>query len=474
MNLWFSIAITVLRSALLVAVALPICFWLKSFLRSAPRGRALAWVLLLLPLIAPRLLTGFGYANFSFSLVSYPFWNEWLYAGLLLLTMVPVGTVISYFAPPPPISEQARHCLALAKGWQDRGRSSNFLRQYTVSAQGAVAAGLMFVLAFQEFELASLMGVNSWTVWLFDAQAGGLLLSESLRGAAIPLICELWIIGVVGVVIWRNAGLVAASQDSPVLMSPKAIRRVWTYLHLSACFFCYVPWSFILRASLSGLSQLTNSFAIGSDILAGCLFAFLATVGAYGVAGFFVIPLANGHRMPQRILLLTIGVPGLLGSLVLGLSILFVFQSTPLHVVYGTPIPWLIGLGLFLLPRALLVMLILTVVRSPESDHMTKLLSRSSNAMHRDQARELQWRGSWALHFMMFVLLFFWAYSDLTIASILAPAGIVSAPVRLYNLMHYGQSAVLSAMVVATFGIPILGFGTLAFLRRPIQRVLTP
>ena len=34
----------------------------------------------------------------------------------------------------------------------------------------------------------------------------------------------------------------------------------------------------------------------------------------------------------------------------------------------------------------------------------------------------------------------YWAYWELTLASLLLPPGMVAAPVRLYNLMHYGQS----------------------------------
>jgi hypothetical protein len=60
----------------------------------------------------------------------------------------------------------------------------------------------------------------------------------------------------------------------------------------------------------------------------------------------------------------------------------------------------------------------------------------------------------------------------LTAAAILSPTALVSAPVRLYNLMHYGHSAVLSAMVVAAFGIPALLVGALMWLRQPVLRLL--
>ncbi len=58
-----------------------------------------------------------------------------------------------------------------------------------IAGPGRVAIGafvVVFLLAFQEFEIASLMGITtgdahspvSWTVWLFDQHAGGLPLER--------------------------------------------------------------------------------------------------------------------------------------------------------------------------------------------------------------------------------------------------------------------------------------------------------
>ena len=56
----------------------------------------------------------------------------------------------------------------------------------------------------------------------------------------------------------------------------------------------------------------------------------------------------------------------------------------------------------------------------------------------------------------MVLLFFLLAYSELVASAILAPPGMTTAPARLYNLMHYGQTAVLSAMVLAAFLAPLL------------------
>ena len=43
--------------------------------------------------------------------------------------------------------------------------------------------------------------------------------------------------------------------------------------------------------------------------------------------------------------------------------------------------------------------------------------------------------------------------------------------VRLYNLMHYGQTAVLSAMVTAAFAAPFVAMGTVVATRRIWMRI---
>ena len=49
----------------------------------------------------------------------------------------------------------------------------------------------------------------------------------------------------------------------------------------------------------------------------------------------------------------------------------------------------------------------------------------------------------------------YWAYLDLSTAYLLAPSGMPSGLVRLYNFMHFGRSAALSAEAFAFFGVPV-------------------
>jgi ABC-type Fe3+ transport system permease subunit len=103
---------------------------------------------------------------------------------------------------------------------------------------------------------------------------------------------------------------------------------------------------------------------------------------------------------------------------------------------------------------------VLELTRHRSALHLAALLPQSR------AAADLTWRLSTSGKFWAMVLLYIWAYWDLTASSILAPIGMTPVTVRLYNLMHYGQIAVLSAMTCAAFAAPILIFLLLLGTRR--------
>jgi hypothetical protein len=53
------------------------------------------------------------------------------------------------------------------------------------------------------------------------------------------------------------------------------------------------------------------------------------------------------------------------------------------------------------------------------------------------------------------------------------PVGMVAAPVRLYNFMHYSQTAMLSAMLCVTMVFPLVVLAVFALLHRPALRWLS-
>ena len=502
---------TLLRSLLVallaIAAALPIRTLLADRRLSVRRA---AWILLLAPYLTPVLLTGYAYANFSLSLIHHPALNAFFYSALLWWKFTPIAAVILHFTPAPILAE-AIHCHRLARGgdlaerrFLSSAKSAALCRVAATPrwlfliragcARGPVAAfAVVFLFVFAEFEMASLMVVKSWTVALFDSHAGGLALSESLRRMPGPLLCEAGAIAAAFVVLGRHQVI-----PEPRITGNRSHQWFgWCHLLIAFIFVLMIPAAMVLWGVIRGFGLLLENFVLSREILASLLFAagasVLAGLAVFGLGGSGVAQVCNllyrrfeiGGARPARdarrvanprygrlkicaailacaicrggssfckIILIAGVFAGLLGSLVLSLSVLAAVQLPGLIALRETPAPLVFTLGLVLLPMALVLKRVLELTGHRSALHLTTLLEKSR------AVRELTWRLNTSGKFWAMVLLFTWAYWDLTASSILAPIGMTPVTVRLYNLMHYGQIAALSAMTCAAFAAPILIF----------------
>lgn len=418
------------------------------------RARRLLWAAVLLPFLTPALLVGYGWSNFSLSLVRHPAANELLYDALVLAKLTPVAAFVLYFAP-AFFSPQAVHCRRLLRRRESGARALAgylaFLARGPLRA-GMVAFGLVFLLAFGEFEMASLMGVRTWTVGLFDANAGGLALSESLRLAALPAFTELVLLVLLLVALFRAQG---TPQGGGARRRPGGAARVltWCYVAAALLLVTLVPGAIVLRGTWEGLRALMERFEMGKDILASVLFGAGGAVCAYATAGWFVGRALGRVRLGVAFLLC---LPGMLGALVLSLVTVWVFQRIGWRGAYDSPLPLVLALSALLFPLALLLRVLLHVFGGGRGLHAAGLMRRAASARVRAWGRRLVWQMRARPRFYVAFLLFFWGYFDLTASAILAPAAMRPVTVLLYNQMHYGQMARLSAMLCAAFAVPFI------------------
>jgi ABC-type spermidine/putrescine transport system permease subunit II len=209
---------------------------------------------------------------------------------------------------------------------------------------------------------------------------------------------------------------------------------------------------------------------LAREIGIGGGFGISSGVAASWLAARF---LKNGRTSRFRTALAAAAaLPGLLGPLILGLWLQGLFQSELLYRLYDTPVPLLLGLVLYLLPRALLLELLLGALAPRSALHAAQILKRAAEPARRAAARELDWRLRLRSRFWSAGLLVYWAYLDLTAATLLAPTGMVAAPVRLYNQMHFSRTAVLSVMTCATIVAPIICLWLLLAVRRLLSHWL--
>ena len=146
--------------------------------------------------------------------------------------------------------------------------------------------------------------------------------------------------------------------------------------------------------------------------------------------------------------------PGLLGSLALGLFLFEICQQIGWQPSY-TPVPLVMGMVLFLLPRAIAMQAMMRWGESrPDLFLAEGLASHADRRGHWGAA--ILWKLRGAGRFWMLALLFWWSYLELTLPSLLRPAGMAPAPMRLYNFLHYGHIPGLAAMLVLVLAVPLV------------------
>jgi ABC-type multidrug transport system ATPase subunit len=432
-------------------------------------------VLVLSPLFAPDLLAGYAFSSFPVPGVNAPTGSEWFYLLLMVLKFAPAGVLVRLCAPPAPLSAEALHCLSLSPATRQQTGSGalpgavhfrgRYWLQRLLRGPERVAlpiVGIVFLLAFQEFELASLLSIESWTVQLFDAQAQGLQPAATLQRLLVPAGLLLLIPLVVVL------GKVGAGRDStprwrmPDTQAIRASRFALPAMVLSSSLLWGWP---VLRVSADGMASLPSFFS-NSTLVKSCLLDLTAALLLTGCCTVLAMSLAAATRWWRLSGCLLL--PGLAGALAVSLAVLLIIQTEWLTGLRSTVIPAALALVLFLAPRAFLLRLLSPSSTDRESVHLAVLLNRSQD--RRPASQQLFWELTVRHEVWLFATLFFMGLMNLTVVSILWPSGlkllpgtmtVVPLPVRLYNLMHYGRSGPLSVMAVLSVLIPLLIAGML-------------
>ena len=416
-----------------MCVSAIVCFAAVRVMRRSLPSRAV-W-LLLAALMMPPILTGYHVATTRADAIGWR--AEMEYSVLLLLRVAPLGLILAWLHPRPGAGEGA-YAFAMMRriSWGERIAWS--VRGWWADCGGIFCA--VFLVAFQEFDLAACMNARTWTVALFDAQAGGLALSDSLRLMVAPLVVEAAAIAML-FVRWRAArGNRASETRDPTGATPVAL-----FIVAICCPSFFAP-LMAVRDGWNGLSAM-REFTLAREVFNSFLLAFVSSGLAWLLAGW-----AAGHRL--RIALLA--VPGLLGALVLSLAVLAVFHSLPFHALRASPIPVLSAMVLGLMPAALFLR------------HIIRLNTRTEPAFAAEfmGGRSINWELRSRPALLGGVLLFVQAYGEFTANSLLAPPALASAFSRIFNLMHYGRTEILSALLVVTLLVPVVAVSAVLLIAR--------
>lgn len=467
---------SLLRAVAAALLAIPAARCLAPLLMASGRWKIPLAMLALAPLFAPELLVGYGWASFQLTQLHRPGVNHCLYFALILLKVVPAGAIARVCTPPPAVSSLAIHCDRMLGTRRDRRRSRG-IRLRGQLLRDLPVAGVVFLLVFQEFEIASLMQIPAWTVSLFDSQKKwgldpGVMFERMLVPVAIELLVLVPLVlfclraGRSGRPRWRD-------MDSAVSKRPVAGLVIATVGTLALW---AVPVSLIATSGLSVIGGfasnrvLVQSFVL--DLSAAIVLGAGAAVLALSLSRLLIHLIASPRpaddlSMPQRIGRATIFwgamIPGLAGAIVVCLSVLLMIQWPGLTGLRSTIMPAVFALTLFALPRAVLIQLLTGTGRRSEAGHLAELAARAPDTPRADRGGRLLWATDARWLFLTGCVVFYQAMLNLTAAAVLCPPtvsifpgsmSVVPLPVRLYNMMHFGRNGPLSMMALLSVIIP--------------------
>jgi hypothetical protein len=457
--------------ALLAVVMSPsLAAWVT---QQPPHRRRDAFFAAIAPFFAPELITGYCYSSGAFSLVHFPAANAALYFLLLLLKTVPVGMLVVIYSPGSPISVSAFHSHRLLRHRARFRDAAEFWIRGPLHQRLPVFA-VSFLVVFQEFEIASLMSIPSWTVDIFDTQAMGIRPRATAEILLAPLLTIAVVVLPTVAILARGNSQAASRTDAH---SQRSRRFGSGFVFVANLLLWGIP---VWTVGVSGLrhaTALTRNSAVlkgfTREVSFAMAFAFCGALVAVSAA-FFLLGRwrSDGNRRRQALIIAPL-LPGLAGSLAVSLAVFLVIQQPSLIWLRSTPIPAVFGIGVFLLPRAVLMLLLFRFARPGTGVGAANLLSQSSDASQSSRGFQLLWQLEGRAIFWTFAAVFFWGYFNLTTASLLVPLAIVPLPAQLYNLMHYGRTMSLSTQALLSVVVPVSLILVSALVLPHVERVFS-
>ncbi len=425
-------------------------------------------VVLLFPFFMPGLVVGYAYRNASLSLVQSPLVNELLYLAIVVAQLVPVAVLVLEWLPPAALGPSGMYCLQLAQPIQ---RSPSIRKKIRALMAGefprlATTGAVVALLCFQEVEVATLMQARGWAEWIFTKQAGGVELVDVWGSLVLPVLYGVGlVVPVLGYWIFRGgeqSGMNSPRTPSPV--SERSAINCLANLTVTVAWCLTVVWpaiSLMIGAWRgAGVIQLRSAFwrEIGDALILAVTVTSLLALMLWGIGKCQSVARReqNSSMQSQRVFLIAVValLPGLLGSLALGLLLFEICQQIGWQPSY-TPVPLVGGMVLFLLPRAIAMQAMMRWGEARSDVNLAEGLTRHAD-QRADWGAAILWKLRGAGRFWTMALLFWWSYLELTLPSLLRPAGMAPAPMRLYNFLHYGHIPGLAAMLVLVLAVPLV------------------
>lgn len=418
------------------------------------------------PFLIPSVMTGYCFRDTSMSLVHHPWLRECLYGSIVLMQLFPVAVIVLWLSPPSAVTESAIHLGRLGRtSWSFRFRLALQSRLQI----HLTAFCLLFLLSFQEADLASLMQANGWTEWIFTKHSRGLELGETLRLAAFPMVVHLPFL--IPIVLWINTSRQHDHHHIRRLSQAHTGRTllICLWITMSWLVVVFTPTWHLVRGFRFGLYMVGSQPTLIREVSDGILIG--ATSGCVCL-GLALLLRSTFQAGIPKLLLFLLFLPASMGSLPWGLTVAEIFQTESFRFAYDTPAPLVLAEVLYLLPRGIILFHCFDLSDHSPAKKMTQLLSDSGNATQKQIGRELHWKFHGRKVFVVALLLSYWSYFEVMLPSILAMPGLAPINYVLYNSLHYGRIAALGVKLAVGIVIPFVLITVLVSLRRLFTKFL--
>ncbi len=471
-----------LRSALVVVLGLAVAWLLAVWHRmtESRRARRVQLVLLAAAFLTPNLIVGFGYRTLSINLLNHRWLNELLYLALICFELAPAAAWLLLHSPPPKLSAEAWHCARLARRDGSAILSVGWRLRFWWRGVGETLVGpasLLFVLSFQESELAALMQVAGWPERLFTDHVRGLPPTETLSLVIWPVLIQLPFV----IPLMSRLGVAISMSTLSVLAEKAIVRRPsrgalrllqafgWTWVSVGVAFVIGRP----LWHLLDGIDRAGRTIVLQPrwtrEVWDAVLLAGTCVTVTWGVAWVVGRFLARGGSQASRLnrsLVVTL-IPGLVGTLALGLLVAGFFQRFVPRLAY-TPAPLILAECLWLWPRVVLVRESIAA-RTRVSAHQIRLLAVAPDGAQQARANALWWQVAGRPLAGGVFLVGWWSYLEVMLPMILSMPGFQPAPMMMYNHLHYAQVEALGVKLAMILTVPLvlrgLSFGVVKFFQ---------
>jgi hypothetical protein len=428
----------------------------------------MAWVLV------PALAIGYAWAALPVRALAGPCAHQVVHALLVGLRLAPVALAVAWAAPAAPWTAAA--CVIAGQMAPEQRERAGLPAPWVAwwlrgpGRRWVLAFLVVFPLAAGEFEIGSRLDVGVWAVRLFDAQAGGEELHATLL-RALPVVLVQLAALVAAWVIARGRGNHVESAESiadtvgertSVLMS----RMAWVVVAAGTLALVVVPLGMVaapLGASLAAIASMAG--AIRRELAATIVFGLAGGTCAWWLAGSTQVAAASSTGRYSRsgswwsAGVIAVAALGLCGGMPLGLAMIAMLPPSWV----ATPAPLVVALAVLALPFALMARRLCTgEAAALQSARMLLLGDRRQirSGLH------VLWRIGAGPRWWAWAGLTWWCAWELPASAVLHPLDMTPVLVLLYNFMHYGESAALSAQLGLALVVPLAGLALLYPLAR--------